>query len=139
MPDDGVIIVKPHTSMHAIFQKATDPLLKVFFINQYIYSEKSKFFLLFQSINDRMTAQDPNVTFSTPKLSHAIERMLKSKTQIVKISEIDATMLKIRLSYTTSSGTTYLLRLKKQISETSLNLQVNLTFTFQKREFIPLI
>ena len=29
MPDDGAIIVKPYTSMHSIFQKATDPLLKV--------------------------------------------------------------------------------------------------------------
>ena len=30
MPDDGAIIVKPYTSMHSIFQKATDPLLQVF-------------------------------------------------------------------------------------------------------------
>ena len=29
MPEDGAIIVKPHTSMHSIFQEATDPLLKV--------------------------------------------------------------------------------------------------------------
>ena len=87
MPDDWAIIVKPHTSMHSIFQEATDPL--------------------FMSINDRMKAQDPNVTFSTPKLSHAIERVLKSETQVVKISEIDGTMLKTRISHTTSSGGIY--------------------------------
>ena len=87
MPDNWAIIVKPHTSMHSIFQEATDPL--------------------FMSINDRMKAQDPNVTFSTPKLSHAIERVLKSETQVVKISEIDGAMLKTRISHTTSSGGKY--------------------------------
>ena len=60
-----------------------------------------------QSINDRINAQDPNVTFSTPKLSHAIERVLKSETQVVKISEIDGAMLKTRISHTTSSGGKY--------------------------------
>ena len=29
MPEDGTIIVKQHSSMHAIFQRATDPTLKV--------------------------------------------------------------------------------------------------------------
>ena len=29
MPDDGAIIVRQYTSMHSIFQKATDPVLKV--------------------------------------------------------------------------------------------------------------
>ena len=96
MPDDWAIIVKPHTSMHSIFQEATDPL--------------------FMSINDRMKAQDPNVTFSTPKLSHAIERVLKSETQVVKISEIDGTMLKTRISHTTSSGGIYSHSYKKTTS-----------------------
>ena len=51
-----------------------------------------------------MNEQDPNVTYSTPKLSHAIERVLKSETQVVKISEIDATMIATRISHATPSG-----------------------------------
>ena len=57
-----------------------------------------------QSINDRMNEQDPNVTYSTPKLSNAIERVLKSERQVVKISEIDVTMLVTRISHATPSG-----------------------------------
>ena len=34
MPEEGTIIVKPHTSMHSIFQEATDPLLKVIKYNK---------------------------------------------------------------------------------------------------------
>ena len=57
-----------------------------------------------QSINDRMNEQDPNVTYSTPKLSNAIERVLKSERQVVKISEIDVTMLVTRITHATPSG-----------------------------------
>ena len=105
MPEDWAIIVKPHTSMHSIFQEATDPLFMVTKFQFMLCSKKSnKNVHILQSINDRISAQDPNVTFSTPKLSHAIERVLKSETQVVKISEIDGTMLKTRISHTTSSG-----------------------------------
>ena len=38
-----------------------------------------------QSINDRMNEQDPNVTYSTPKLSNAIERVLKSERQVAVV------------------------------------------------------
>ena len=69
-----------------------------------------------QSINDRMNEQDPNVTYSTPKLSHAIERVLKSETQVVKISEIDVTMLKTRISHTTPSGDKQLHKFREQNS-----------------------
>ena len=51
-----------------------------------------------------MNEQDPNVTYSTPKLSPAIERILKSETQVVKITELDVTMLACRISHTTPSG-----------------------------------
>ena len=51
-----------------------------------------------------MNEQDPNVTYSTPKLSNAIERVLKSERQVVKISEIDVTMLVTRISHATPSG-----------------------------------
>ena len=57
-----------------------------------------------QSINDRMNEQDPNVTYSTPQLPDAIERVLKSEKQVVKISEIDMTMLTTRISHSTPSG-----------------------------------
>ena len=57
-----------------------------------------------QSINDRMNEQDPNVTYSTPKLVPAIERVLKSETQVVKITELDVTMLAVGISHTTPSG-----------------------------------
>ena len=43
MPEDGAVIVKQHTSMHAIFQGATDPLLKVitYKSRSYFYSFSS--------------------------------------------------------------------------------------------------
>ena len=138
MPEEGTIIVKPHTSMHSIFQEATDPLLMV---NKFQYMLcKGKFnmsFHILQSINDRINAQDPNVTFSTPKLSHAIERVLKSETQVVKISEIDVTMLITRISHTTFSGGNY--RVTMNIIPQSLSLQASLIFIFQVKECIPLI
>ena len=113
MPDDGAIIVKPHTSMHSIFREATDPLLKVntFLLRSFMI--KFKCYKCLQSINDRMNGQDPNVTFSTPRLSDAIERVLKSETQVVKISEIDVTMLKTKISHTTSSGSIWLHRVNE--------------------------
>ena len=61
-----------------------------------------------------MNGQDPNVTYSTPRLSDAIERVLKSESQVVKISEIDATKLKTGISHTTSSGGTLLHRVTEQ-------------------------
>ena len=140
MPEEGTIIVKPHTSMHSIFQEATDPLLMV---NKFQYMLcKGKFnmsFHILQSINDRINAQDPNVTFSTPKLPHAIERILKSETQVVKISEIDVTMLITRISHTTSSGGIQSCSCKEYDSSILMSFQVSLIFIFQLKECIPLI
>ena len=98
-------------------------------------------FHILQSINDRMNEQDPNVTYSTPKLAHAIERVLKSETQVVKISEIDVTMLKTRISHTTPSGSTVYDCTNSQNKTVYFYkfVQVNLTFTFQVKEFIPLL
>ena len=59
----------------------------------------------FQAINDKMNRQDPADTFSTPRLTDAMARVLAAESPVVKISEIDATRLKIAMSHTTSSGT----------------------------------
>ena len=64
-----------------------------------------------QSINERMNGQDSNVTYSTPRLSDAIDRILNTESQVVKISEIDVTKLKTKISHTTSSGAYKLLHM----------------------------
>ena len=52
-----------------------------------------------------MNRQNPNETFSTPRMTDAVERVFTSQSPIVKIIEIDAVRLVLEMSHTTVSGT----------------------------------
>ena len=83
-----------------------------------------------------MNGQDSNVTYSTPSFPDAIERILGSKSQVVKIAEIDASKLEIQISHTTSSG--ILLYRVTEHNNHYFHLQVNQIYIFQAKASIPL-
>ena len=83
-----------------------------------------------------MNGQDSNVTYSTPTFPDAIESVLESKSQVVLITEIDATKLKIQISHTTSSG--ILLYRVTEHNNHYFHLQVNQIYIFQAKVSIPL-